>query len=173
MPQERRQAILEILEKSAKPVKGGELAETLGVSRQVIVQDIALLRAEGQSIVATPQGYFLIKNYNNNEKRSLRVFACQHDNKGIEEELKIIVANGGRVLDVMVDHPLYGELKGNLMLESIDEVEQFLKNLNKSGAEPLSVLTKGIHLHTVEASSQVILDNIQEELKKANLLVKS
>ncbi len=168
MPRKRRQAILEILNNSAEPVKGGQLAETLGVSRQVIVQDIALLRAKGENIIATPQGYFVAKN---NISSVTRVFACVHDFQGMEKELTIMVANGGKVLDVTVEHPLYGELKGNLMLQSLADVEDFIKKLNNSGAEPLSVLTKGIHLHTVEAASQVILDNIERELKRYDLLV--
>lgn len=168
MPRERRQAILKILNNSVEPIKGGQLAETLGVSRQVIVQDIALLRAKGESIIATPQGYFLAKN---NTPTVTRVFACVHDFQGMEKELIIMVVNGGKVLDVTVEHPLYGELKGNLMLQSLADVEDFIKKLNNSGAEPLSVLTKGIHLHTVEAASQVILDNIERELKKHDLLV--
>jgi len=173
MPQDRRQAIMEILNDSSKPVKGSQLSEQLGVSRQVIVQDIALLRAEGEEIIATPQGYLLIKNISNAPHKTFKVFACQHDFYGMEEELKLIVAQGGKVIDVVVEHPLYGELKGNLMLEKIEDVKLFLENLNKSGAEPLSVLTKGIHLHTIEAPSQVILDRIQQELKTAGLLLEN
>ena len=41
----RRQAIIDILKNSLQPVSGTYLAKTLQVSRQVIVQDIALLRA--------------------------------------------------------------------------------------------------------------------------------
>jgi len=171
MPQDRRRAIMEILQDAPKPVKGSQLSEQLGVSRQVIVQDIALLRAEGEDIIATPQGYLLIKNISNAPQKSLKVFACQHDYQGMEKELELIVTLGGKVIDVVVEHPLYGELKGNLMLEKVEDVKLFLENLNKSGAEPLSVLTKGIHLHTVEAPSQVILDKIQEELKLAGLLL--
>ncbi|MFZ7104043.1 MAG: transcription repressor NadR [Peptococcaceae bacterium] len=172
MPQRRRQKIIKTLAKAAKPVKGAELSEILGVSRQVIVQDIALLRAEGEQIIATPQGYFLIDQSANHVNNVVRVFACRHDSsRGMEKELRIMVENGGKVLDVIVEHPLYGELKGNLMLGEINDVSNFIENLEKSGAEPLSVLTKGIHLHTVEAPSQSILDKIQEGLKKEKLLV--
>lgn len=171
MPQNRRQAILEILEGSLKPVKGNKLSDLLGVSRQVIVQDIALLRAEGVEIIATPQGYLLIKNISNAPEKLFRIFACRHDYQGMEKELNIIVALGGKVVDVIVEHPIYGELKGNLMLETIADVELFLENIGKSGAGPLSVLTKGIHLHTIEAPSQVILDKIQQELKSVGILL--
>ncbi|MFZ5943266.1 MAG: transcription repressor NadR [Bacillota bacterium] len=169
MPQSRRQQILEILINTPEPVKGGKLSEILGVSRQIIVQDIALLRAEGESIVATPQGYLLLNNSAHVAKQS-RIFACQHDSKGMAEELTIIVDNGGKVLDVIVEHPLYGELKGNLMLEKHSDVQQFLENMKLSKAEPLSALTKGIHLHTIEAPSQGVLDKIHQELNKAGFL---
>ncbi|MGI6224839.1 MAG: transcription repressor NadR [Peptococcales bacterium] len=171
MPRDRRQEIINILKDISKPIKGNQLADFLGVSRQVIVQDIALLRAEGKDIIATPQGYFLISKVNNDSGKLIKVFACQHDHQNMEKELKIIVSLGGKVVDVIVEHPLYGELKGNLMLENLEDVESFIKNLDKSGAGPLSALTKGIHLHTIEAPSQVILDKIQEELKSAGLLV--
>lgn len=171
MPQNRRQAIIKILKDSPQPVKGNQLSELVGVSRQVIVQDIALLRAEGEDIIATPQGYLLIRNISNAPRKLVRVFACQHDYKGMEKELKIIVTLGGKVVDVIVEHPLYGELKGNLMLEKLEDVELFVEDLGKSGAGPLSVLTKGIHLHTIEAPSQVILDKIQQELKLSGILL--
>lgn len=171
MPQRRRQAIVDYLEQSTVPIKGNQLANLLKVSRQVIVQDIALLRAEGKNIIATPQGYLFITNISNAPQKLVKVFACRHDYQGMKTELEIMVAQGGRVLDVIVEHPLYGELKGNLMLEKMSDVEKFVESLNKSGAEPLSLLTKGIHLHTIEAPSQVILDRIEQELKLTGILL--
>ncbi|NLT96338.1 MAG: transcription repressor NadR [Clostridia bacterium] len=171
MPQRRRQAIINFLENATTPLKGSQLANMLKVSRQVIVQDIALLRAEGNNIIATPQGYLLVKNIINSPQKIVRIFACQHDYQGMKKELDIIVSQGGKVLDVIVEHPVYGELKGNLMLENAADVENFVESLNKTGAEPLSLLTKGIHLHTIEASSQVILDRIEKELKSAGFLL--
>lgn len=171
MPQKRRQAIIDYLEQASGPLTGSQLANMLKVSRQVIVQDVALLRAEGKGIVATPQGYLLIKKIINAPQKIVRIFACQHDYQGMRKELELIVNQGGKVLDVIVEHPLYGELKGNLMLEKDSDVDSFVENLNKSGAEPLSLLTKGIHLHTVEAPSQVILDKIEQELKSAGILL--
>ena len=56
---ERRQAILEQLKRAEKPVSATALARQYGVSRQIIVGDVALLRAGGEPISATPRGYVL------------------------------------------------------------------------------------------------------------------
>ena len=170
MVDKRRLIILDILQESLIPIKGGDLAEQLGVSRQVIVQDIALLRAQGEEIIATPQGYFITKDQEN--KKIKKIFPCVHDTyETMTEELEIIVKRGGKVLDVSIEHPLYGEIKGNLMLESIDDVRNFVNNLKEKNAEPLSVLTKGVHLHTVEAKTEEILEKIRHDLKEAKLLL--
>lgn len=169
MAEKRRKNIKNILRNATKPVKGNQLAEKLGVTRQVIVQDVALLRAKGNNIIATPQGYFLADKLGTTTFK--RIFPCQHDFSGMKKELEVMVEEGGKVLDVIVEHPLYGELRGNLMLETLEDVKEFVANFNNSEAEPLSVLTKGIHLHTVEALSYEILDNIEKKLQKINLLV--
>lgn len=169
MTEERRKEIISILGKAAKPVKGGDLAATLKTSRQAIVQDIALLRAQGEEIIATPQGYYSPKLPSNTVET--KVFACQHDYEGMQKELEIMVYFGGQVQDVIVEHPYYGELKGNLMLETMEDINNFIENINQSGAEPLSILTKGVHLHTVVAPSKVVLDKIEQELRKAGVLL--
>lgn len=168
--EERRKGILELLGERKQPITGGDLATIFKVSRQVIVQDVALLRAEGHEILATPQGYFLVGADRGGVQR--KTLAVTHGPNELEQELNIIVDNGGRVVDVTVEHPLYGELKGFLMISSRQDVQAFLKELKKSGAAPLSLLTHGIHLHTVEALSQEALANIQKELEKAGYLVK-
>lgn len=170
MAENRRSNIVDILKKDPKPVKGSDLATKLGVSRQVIVQDVALLRAQGEQIIATPQGYFLAQSFDSQKEK--RIFPCSHnDYQEMKKELSIVINKGGKVLDVCVEHPLYGEIKGNLMLESMDDVENFISKFLKLEAEPLSVLTKGVHLHTVEAKSQEILDKIELELKKEGFLL--
>jgi transcriptional regulator of NAD metabolism len=85
--------------------------------------------------------------------------------------LEIMVYYGGKVQDVIVEHPYYGELKGNLMLQTMEDINNFIENINQSGAEPLSILTKGVHLHTVLAPSKVVLDKIEQELRKAGILL--
>lgn len=166
--EERREKLLKILGEKNRPVPGNRLADDLGVSRQVIVQDIALLRAAGADIFATPQGYIMAASL---KARPRKVLACQHDAQGIAEELETIIQLGGKVLDVIVEHPLYGELKGNLMLASPGDLVEYMKKYRHSGAEPLSALTKGIHLHTVEAEDERDLERITEVLKNKGFLV--
>ena len=54
-----------VLNNSKEPVTGSTLAKDFNVTRQVIVQDMAILRAEGKDIIATPQGYMMAKNQKN------------------------------------------------------------------------------------------------------------
>lgn len=165
---ERREQILKILRNRNKPLSGSHLAEQLGVSRQVIVQDIAVLRAGGEEIFATPQGYVLTTAM---KRRPRRVLAAQHDAVGMAAELETIVKLGGKVIDVIVEHPIYGEIRGLLMLSSQQELTEFLAKYHDSGAELLSALTKGVHLHTVEADSEEILAGITVALKEKGYLL--
>ncbi|NLC77831.1 MAG: transcription repressor NadR [Clostridia bacterium] len=166
----RRKQIQAILAGSDRPVTGSDLAQRFGVSRQVIVQDVALLRAEGQAILATPQGYLLAGD--GPQPLYRKTFAVSHGVRELEEELNAIVDCGGRVVDVTVEHPLYGELKGLLMLASRREVREFVTNLQESGAAPLSLLTSGVHLHTVEAFAPEVLERIQDRLDALGFLIR-
>jgi transcriptional regulator of NAD metabolism len=167
---ERRNRLVEKLQKTGAPATGTALAHELGVSRQVIVGDIAILRAAGVEIYATPQGYLLPAARLPSAKTAK--IACQHGWDKLADELAIIIDNGGKVLDVIVEHPIYGELKANLMLASRHDLAEFLHNLKNSGAEPLSAITGGVHLHTVEVPSPEVLARIEQELEQANILYK-
>jgi len=166
---ERRKKIIELLRQSKEPLSGTYLSKLLKVSRQVIVQDIAILRAEGNDIIATPQGY-IIPNYPA-IKSSRRIIACIHGSEEIGDELKTVISMGGKILDVMVEHPLYGEIKGMLMLSSIYDVDEFVIRLKESIGQPLLVLTKGVHLHTIEADSEGKLDLIEHKLREKGYLL--
>ncbi|MBV7271808.1 transcription repressor NadR [Clostridium thailandense] len=165
---ERRKYIEDLLRKSGKPQKGHILAEELGVTRQVIVKDIAILRAEGKKIIATPEGYLIPKE----EKIMVKkVIAVSHGTSGIDEELKIIVKFGGIVEDVIVEHPLYGEISGMIMVKTLYDIENFMKKIQEYKAEPLLILTGGVHLHTIAAENEDILKNIINELKCKDYLI--
>jgi transcriptional regulator of NAD metabolism len=140
----------------------------LSVSRQIIVSDIAILRAAGHDVYATPQGYVMPVK----QQGITATLACKHSREELADELNIIVDNGGKVLDVVVEHPLYGEIKANLMLASRREVDEFMARLNDSGAEPLSIVTGGVHLHTIEISDPKALERMKSELKRRGLLIK-
>lgn len=168
---ERRQEILYMLNNSDQPVKGTDLAEQLGVSRQVIVQDVAILRARGENILATPQGYLIPQLYG--KEKLIKTIACTHqNNKEIEEELRIIVDLGGKILDVVVEHPLYGEIKSQLQISSRHDLKQFIDNLNETKAEPLSSLTGGVHIHTIEVEDEETLNRIKTNLLEKKYLIK-
>jgi transcriptional regulator of NAD metabolism len=139
------------------------------VSRQIIVSDIALLRASGADIVATPQGY-LIPRATRASQRCRTLVACCHGPEGTQGELELIVDLGGTVEDVLVDHPLYGELKGTLALSSREDVRKFMAKMSGAGARPLSVLTEGVHLHTITARDEETLQRIVGALGEAGYL---
>lgn len=162
---ERRSAIARELAGSAAPISAGALAEKFGVSRQVVVGDIALLRAGGAQISATPRGYVLLR-----ETRMLeRSVACIHTVAQTETELNIMVDNGCTVRDVIVEHPVYGQLAGALDLHSRYDVRQFLAR--SAEATQLSSLTDGIHLHTLLCPDEQSFQRVKEELAAAGILL--
>ena len=168
----RREKIKERLFSHKNPISGSVLAEELGVSRQVIVQDIALLRAGGEGILSTAQGYVLMANIG--QQKVSRIIACQHHNLlEMKNELHKIVDLGGTVIDVIVEHPLYGEIKANLILKNKNDVDYFVQKFSENKAEPLASLTNGIHLHTIEAENELILKQIELELDHMNVLLKN
>ena len=164
---DRKQAIIEEIQKSDKPVSASKLAKHFGVSRQIIVGDIALLRAAGTQIIATPRGYLLEDKPHPLEKK----IAVSHSNDQLAEELYTIIDLGGMVVDVIVEHPIYGELVGNLHLASRYDVDQFLKKVET--ATPLSQLTSGVHLHTIRYPSQEVIQRIGNALKDKGILLGS
>jgi transcriptional regulator of NAD metabolism len=165
---DRRLYIEKILKSNNQPRKGHILAQNLGVTRQIIVKDIAILRAEGKKIIATPEGY-LISNEEENQIK--KVMAFSHKSDDIEDELKTIVNFGGVIEDVIVEHNLYGEIKGMLMIRNFYDIENFINKLNEHKAEPLLILTGGIHLHTISAKDMKTIENIIKELKNKKYLI--
>ena len=161
----RRKRILQLLSEQTKPLSGTALAKQFGVSRQVIVQDIALLRATDRNILSTNKGYVLY-HPEQEEERSRRILASHHDKERMQEELYLIVDNGGCVCDVVVEHEIYGQLSADLILKNRRDVNEFVKKMAEISDQPLNVLTGGIHFHTVEAESEEILDCIEEQLRE-------
>ncbi|BAM47162.1 transcription repressor NadR [Amphibacillus xylanus] len=168
---ERREAIIEWLSNSEEPLTGSELAERAGVSRQVIVQDISLLKAKNTTIISTSRGYLLLKDINDIEKYE-RVVVVKHRPEQTKEELDCIVDQGVTVKDVIVEHPFYGELRAQVMVSDRHDVKQFIKDIHDKNASYLSELTDGIHLHTLEAESEAKLDAAYQALKQKGFIVK-
>jgi len=166
--EERRTKIIEILRSREEPVSGAELAKVLNVSRQVIVQDIALLRAVNRNIISTTKGYVL---YVKEVQKVNRCFLVKHTDDEIEDELCTIIDNGGKVMDVIVMHDIYGEISTGLILKNRQEVYDFVEKLKSHQTIPLKGLTGGVHLHTVEADSEVVLDSIEKKLREKKYLI--
>ena len=162
---ERRRAIAEILRASDGPISASALAERFSVSRQIVVGDIALLRSAGEEILATPRGYVTP-----NEAHGLvRRVAVKHTPQEMEEELNAIVDHGCTVIDVIVDHPIYGQLTGPLQISNRYEVGQFIERCEN--AEPLSRLTDGIHLHTLSCPNEAAFTRVRGALRSLGVLL--
>lgn len=166
---ERRKKILSIIKKRTKPIKGIDLAKQFNVTRQIIVQDIAILRAAGEQIIATPQGY--VFPFSSKSSILKKTIACHHKSKEIFDELSILVDMGAKILDVIVDHPVYGEIKATLMISSRKELEEFISEFEGLQAEPLCSLTEGVHLHTIEVPNESIYKEIVLKLSQKGYLI--
>jgi uncharacterized protein len=168
--EERRDLILHWLMEEEQPITGTLLASRTNVSRQVIVQDISILKARNYPILATAQGYVFFKEQSNTELYS-RVIACQHLPEETEHELNIIVDYGGIVKDVAVEHPVYGDLTASLMIRNRRDVQLFISKMKTTKASLLSQLTDGVHLHTIEARKRETLEEICQALSEAGYLL--
>lgn len=163
---QRRDAIIKALNQADKPISANHFAKEFGVSRQIIVGDVALLRAGGQEIIATARGYVLQPA----ETGFLSKIVVQHFKDKVEEELRIIVENGGEIIDVIVEHPLYGELRGGLYIKTQHDVDNFIRDYEKESTTLLSELTSGIHMHTIRCESEAALVVIKEALLEIGVL---
>ncbi len=165
--EERRENIQALLREKTEPVSATALAKIFSVSRQVIVGDVALLRASGAEITAVSRGYVLQKG---SQEGLLRKIACLHTGEDMEKELNICVDFGCCVVDVIVEHPVYGQLTGELQLKSRYDVQQFVARAREEKARALSELTDGVHLHTLLCPSEEIFQKTCAALHEANLL---
>ena len=165
---DRRQEILKNIKESDRPVSGSKLAKDYEVSRQVIVQDIALLRASGYDIISTNRGYVL-----EGQMCAERVFKVRHTDAQLETELCTIIDLGGQVKNVMVNHKVYGHIEAELGITSRRKVKEFLADIKSGKSTPLKNITSDYHYHTVTADSEETLDLIEDELRKLGFLVEN
>ncbi len=165
--EERREKILKVLRESDTPVSGSRLAGMFSVSRQVIVQDIALIRASGKDIVSMARGYVL------QEKHGVtRVFKVIHTDEQVRDELETIVDLGGTVEDVFIYHRVYGVIRGKLGLSSRRDIERYMEKISGGSSHLLKNTTSGYHYHTVTADNSQTLDLIQKALGEKGYLAK-
>ena len=161
---ERRNQILEILKNENVPISGTELSKRLNVSRQVVVQDIALLRAVNKNILSTNKGYLLFDDGKSGKARR-SICVCHRDDE--------MVDCGGRVLDVVVEHEIYGQIMVDLIINNRQDAIAYMEKTADKNTKPLNILTDGIHYHTIEADSEEVLDRIEGKLKELGILIKS
>lgn len=157
----RRARIVEALAAASGPLSGTALAEKCGVSRQVVVQDVALLRERGEKIVSTNRGYVLLAD---DPVRPTRLFKCRHTAEQAADELTCVVDLGGRVEDVFVNHRVYGKVSSPLGVGSRRDVERFVSELASGVSAPLLEVTSGYHFHHVSAASEEVLDEVERAL---------
>lgn len=163
---ERRKKLIAFLMAEQRAVSGNELAYYLGVSRQIIVQDIAVLKAAGYEILSTHYGYVLQET-----PLIQRVVKVFHTTEQTEDELTTIVELGGMVVDVFVWHKVYGKMSANLNIFSKLQIKQFIEGVRSGKSSELMNITGGYHYHTIRAESEEVLDNIIKVLEEKNYIV--
>ncbi|MCI8991645.1 MAG: transcription repressor NadR [Eubacterium sp.] len=163
----RRKKLVEILENSDTVVSGAKLSEMLHVSRQVIVQDICVLRASRTEILSTTRGYYINSMPKSGKKRIFKVY---HENDELTKEMNLIVDLGAVLDDVFVYHKVYGVIQAPMNIRSRRDVQNYLQDIETGKSRPLMNLTSGYHYHTVSADSEHILDLVQEQLKENGFL---
>jgi transcriptional regulator of NAD metabolism len=164
----RRAKIVEIIDTDDRPVPASALAERLGVSRQVIVSDVAILRAGGRNIIATARGYMMERL---NAGRYFGRIAVKHSKAETKAELSAIVRAGGIVVDVTVTHPFYGDLTGSLNLATLEDVDDFIAQIENGKGKLLSNLTDGVHMHTVSCADRSGFEAVLSELSAMGILL--
>lgn len=163
---ERRVHILAALKEADRPLSATALAGQLSVSRQIIVGDVALLRAAGEEITATARGYVLGRPEGN-----CFTVVCSHSSGDMERELNLMVDHGCTVEDVSVEHSVYGLLTGRLDLSSRYDVQEFIRRVSDSDAKPLAMLTGGLHLHTLRCPDKTAYSALLDALRQEGFLV--
>lgn len=165
---ERRDLIMRSLRGATDPVSGRALADEAGVSRQAVVQDIALLRADGHDIVATNRGYVLRER--DSSAVPTRLVKVHHTLDELGDELNTIVDMGGTVLNVMVNHRVYGAITASLDVRNRRDVERYLEGIRSGKSFPLMTVTSGYHFHRIAADSEQTLDEIEAALASKGYL---
>ena len=163
---ERRAEILSFIGNSKQPVSASALSEKFGVSRQIIVQDIAILRAEGNEVISTSRGYIT-----DADSRKERVIKCRHSLDELADEGEIIISLGGRVENIFVNHRIYGKITASLNLVTKTDVEELHRSLLAGASKPLMSVTDGYHYHTISAESESVLDEIENRLREKGYLI--
>lgn len=163
---QRRSEILSLIGNSENPISANVLSERFNVSRQVIVQDIAILRANGYGVTATNRGYVL-----DGKSLATRVMKCRHSFEEIVDEGMLVIEAGGRIENIFVNHRVYGRITARLDLYNKTHVEELYRSLVSGASKPLMSVTDGYHYHTVSADDEATLDKIENLLREKGFLI--
>lgn len=117
--------------------------------------------------MATPDGYIV----NRNDGKVKTIIAVKHKESEMFDEMSTVIKYGGVIEDVIVEHSLYGEIKGVLMVKNLNELNKFIAKYSSQEGRLLSVLTNGVHLHTISAETSEDIEAIISELKAKNFIV--
>ena len=170
--EKRRQMIYEYLKTADAPVTASRLASLFSVSRQIIVGDIAILRASGCNVTATPKGYMMDKEKTSSSQLQVGMIVCKRTPEQLREELYTIVDFGATVIDVTIEHAIYGEISGSLDLSSRYDVDLFINKVEKEkNSAPISCLTDGVHIHRISYKDKETFNMIKASLKSKNILM--
>ena len=166
---QRRNELIQLLKRNGSPITGSELAQFANVSRQVIVNDMNLLKAKNEPIISTSQGYYYLPSVEQTliEKK----IVCNHSAEDAKVELYAIVDCGATVNNVIVEHPIYGEITARLLLSNRLEVDQFIEQVKERKAGLLSSLTDGTHIHVISAPTEEQLQCSIDNLRAKGFLV--
>lgn len=187
---DRRNDLLARLREATGPLSGGRLAKQLGVSRQIIVGDVAVLRAAGHDIVSTARGYVLarpaatkapangnVASPDAGERPTpfahglhTREIKAHHTVEQTSDELLTILENGGEVVDVSVSHRVYGRISAQLDIATRADALRFIHDIETGKSAPLLTVTSGYHYHTIAADSEATLDRIERALDSKGYL---
>lgn len=167
--QERREDIIKRLQGATAPVSAKVLADEHAVTRQIIVADIALLRAAGHRITAVNRGYLLGPA----EEGLCKRIVVKHGKDAVTEEFYAVVDNGGKVLDIIIEHSVYGQISAELNIASRYDADLFVSRIQETGANPLSLLTEGIHIHTISVRDEAAFARITERLTAQEILIEA
>ncbi|MFC5558143.1 transcription repressor NadR [Ureibacillus thermophilus] len=168
--EERRNELLNVLKNSRTPITGTQLAKYANVSRQVIVNDMNLLKARNLPIISTSQGYLYLHQEVADSLIEKKI-VCIHTADEAEDEMFTIVDCGVTIKNVIVEHPVYGEITASMMLSSRMDVEHFLKKVRETNATYLSALTNGTHLHVISSPTIEQIEEAERRLREKGYLV--
>ena len=168
--EDRRTRLLRLLQEQGSPLSGTALAKALGVTRQIIVQDISLIRAENHNILSTNKGY-LYRDASAENTQPKRVIHVRHSTDQVLDEFLTVLDLGGTVLDVAVEHEIYGQIRADLLIETPQDARDFVDRLSRCRDNPLKVLTDDCHYHTITAPAEKLLDLIEDALRTKGMLL--